>query len=315
MTTAGDPFFLRELERLGPDNPPQAWELSAAEAYCKTWASQQYENFSVVSFLLPRRLRQDFYNIYSYCRWSDNLADEVESTEKSLQLLDWWSAQLQLCYSGRPAHPVMVALQNTVQQYNIPQQPFQDLLSAFRQDQQIRRYDDEASLLDYCQRSANPVGRILLYLAEDPELLQEENLSLSDLICTGLQLANFCQDMARDAAIDRIYLPRSRWENASEQDFLSARPTAELCRILEKWVQCTREYFVEGSALIERVPRWLAVDIELFVSGGLEILRQIEHAKFDVWTQRPVVSKLSKFKLLLRALTRRTFSFGKAKHG
>ena len=302
-TTAENSFFLAELDRLGPMNPPQAWDLAQANNYSKLWARRQYENFTVVSFLLPRRIRQDFYNVYAYCRWSDNLADEVESSSKSLDLLHWWSQQLSLCYSGRPAHPVLFALQSTIRKHNIPKQPFEDLLSAFKQDQTVFRYEDDSSLLDYCKRSANPVGRILLHMAkQDQNVLNDENLRMSDAICTGLQLANFCQDMCRDAKIGRIYLPQSRWKKLTEQEILSSKVTEGLQTALQDWVETTRTFFHEGYELVRRVPRWLALDVDLFVRGGLATLNEITKSNYDVWTQRPTVSKLKKICLLVQAM-------------
>ncbi len=300
-TTADHQFFLQELARLGPDQPPSAWSLEAAEAYCRRWAKQQYENFTVVSFVLPRRLRQDFYNVYSYCRWSDNLADEVAAPDESLRLLAWWQQQLSLCYGGRPSHPVMLALQRTIQRHALPRQPLTDLLSAFRQDQTQTRYQDDSQLLDYCRRSANPVGRIVLRLADADN---EETTPLSDHICTGLQLANFCQDMARDTAIGRIYAPRSRWQKhgVTEAMLLANRSTVQLQAMLGDWVTTARSHFYAGWPLVDRVPRWLATDVDLFARGGLAILEKIEDARCDVWTQRPSVSKVKKLQLLGRSL-------------
>ena len=268
------------------------------------WAKRQYENFTVGSFLIPRRLRQDFYNVYAYCRWSDNLSDEVSDRQQALSLMGWWEGQLALCYSGRPAHPVMVALQSTIQTHALDRGPFLDLLSAFRQDQHLQRYDDDDSLLDYCQRSANPVGRIVLQLGH---CSTPETVALSDQICTGLQLANFCQDIARDAAIGRIYLPRSRWQGLDSADFGGQRPNSRLQEILRVWVHYARGFFERGQPLTGMVPKWLATDVDLFSRGGLAILQAIEDARFDVWTQRPTVSKWAKAKLMVKSvLARRT---------
>lgn len=300
-TTATDAFFASELARLGPLRPPTPCSQREANAYCRLWARRGYENFTVVSWLLPRRLRQDFYNVYAYCRWADNLADEPRDREQSLQLLQWWQQQLALCYSGRPSHPVLVALQRTIERHNIPSAPFLDLLSAFRQDQSVSRYDDQAQLLDYCTRSANPVGRIVLHLGQAAD---ETNLQLSDHICTALQLTNFCQDMSRDAAMDRIYAPRALWvqHGVTEACLLSRRPTAPLCNLLRDWVEQTRAIFHAGRALTERVPRWLSTDVDLFVRGGLAVLDAIERQRFDVWSRRPRISKVQKLRLLGRSL-------------
>jgi squalene synthase HpnC len=306
IPSSHETFFHRELRRLGPHHPPAAWELSDANLYCRSWAKQQYENFTVVSCLLPRRFRQDFYNVYAYCRWSDNLADEIGSPDESRRLLDWWQGQLALCYSGRPAHPVLVALQATIQTHNLPIEPFTDLLAAFKQDQLVTRYADEAELLRYCEHSANPVGHILLRLAG---AYDELNGKLSDEICTGLQLANFCQDMLRDAQMGRIYAPRSLWERhgVSESDLLNGRATPAMRSMLADWVESTRSYFDRGWPLVHSVPIWLATDLDLFVRGGLAILHNIEAAKFDVWSKRPVVSKPQQLQLLWRSMLDRVF--------
>ncbi len=305
-TNAAVTFFQTELSRLGPQSPPTTWSVADANQYCRLWARRSYENFTVASWLLPPPTRQDFYNVYAYCRWADNLADEVDDRETSLSLLAWWQQQLELCYSGRPAHPVLVALQQTIRRHHIPSTPFLDLLSAFRQDQCVKRYDSDEQLLDYCTRSANPVGRILLHLAGAQE---EANLILSDQICTGLQLANFCQDMSRDAAMNRIYAPRSRWEpyGVDEEMLLAMQPTEQLRSMLAKWVGDTRLLFDSGRPLTDRVPQWLATDIDLFIRGGAAVLDAIERQQFDVWTRRPRISKFQKVQLLGRSLISRLF--------
>lgn len=302
-TTANDTFFHSELERLAPTSQNGTpCSLAEAEAYCQMWAKRQYENFTVVSFLLPKKLRQDFFNVYAYCRWSDNLADEVSSTEKSIELLESWKRELLGIFSGvAPQHPILIALQSTIKKYDLASEPLTDLLDAFKQDQQTFRYDDSASLLNYCKRSADPVGRILLKLTSSYD---DTNVALSDAICTGLQLANFCQDMSRDAAIDRIYCPKSLWQKhgVTESMILSREVTDELRSMLRTWVDSTKEYFDRGAPLIDNVPRWFARDLSLFVGGGRAILGKIEKADFDVWTHRPTVSKFQKMKLLLRSL-------------
>ncbi len=295
--------FLADLAKWGPDQPPSTWDVATAQAYCRSLARRHYENFTVVSWLLPRTLRQDFQNFYAYCRWSDDLADELEPA-LSLPLLKWWHQQLRLCYSGRPAHPVMVALQSTIHRHQIPIEPLEDLLSAFTQDQTKKRYRDDADLAAYCRRSANPVGRVILKMAQAD---RAENLLLSDFVCTGLQLANFCQDMARDAAIDRIYAPTELCvaHGVTESMILSAHVTPQLTELLKTWVSSTRLHFDHGWPLIKSVPSWLATDIELFVRGGLALLDEIEARAFDVWTKRPTLSRGKKLKLFGSAMLSR----------
>lgn len=294
-------FFRAELARFGT-GATVATNLGQheCEQYCQMWAKRQYENFTVVSWLLPRPLRQHFYNVYAYCRWSDNLADEIESDDESLRLLDWWEAELNAAQEGRAEHPVMRALSGTIGQFELPLAPFRDLLSAFRQDRCVHRYTSEADLIDYCKRSADPVGRILLGMARADS---DESVALSDQVCTGLQLANFCQDMARDAAIGRVYAPRELYERfgVSESMLLEAKCTTAMQEMLAAWVESTRQRFNAGWDLVHRVPKWLATDIELFIRGGTKILDLIAAGNYDVWTQRPTVSKSQKLALVAQA--------------
>lgn len=323
-TNYGDTFFLSELERFGPAASPSnsltgagsddstvagdphtgAPTLSMANAYCRMWAHRQYENFTVVSHLLPRALRQDFYNVYAFCRWSDNLADEIEDRSLSQQLFAWWEKQLADCFTGSPTHPVMVALADTIARHQLVIDPFNDLLSAFKQDIYQHEFADEHALLQYCSRSANPVGRILLCLAKASTPATE---SLSDEICTGLQLANFCQDMSRDSGMGRIYAPQSLCDrHCVTRDMIHRRTsTPQLKNLLEEWVASTRGYFQRGWPLVDCVPRWLATDVDLFVRGGLAVLNEIEASGFDVWERRPSVSKWRKGWLLCQSFSYR----------
>ncbi len=302
-SNAANAILMADLAKWGPDQPPTACDLAFAEHHCRLISRNHYENFTVVSWFLPRSLRQDFMNFYAYCRWSDDIADEVEE-HRRLPLLSWWQQQLNLCYSGRPAHPVMVALQSTIQRHQLPIKPLEDLLSAFRQDQTTLRYNDHAQLLDYCRRSADPVGRVILRFGRAD---REENLAFSDSICTGLQIANFCQDMARDAANGRIYAPRDLWarHGVDQAMLIEAGCTPQLKSLLQEWTCTARECFANGASLVKSVPSWLAVDVDLFMRGGLEILNTIESQGYDVWTKRPTLSKLTKFSLLLQAFKSR----------
>src|SRR5690606_25842748 len=179
--------------------------LAQAEAHCRRLARSHYENFLVASVLLPRAMRQPFYNVYAFCRHADDLADESGSPQLALDRLHDWQVQLQRCFSGRAEHPIFVALSDTRSRFQLSIEPFDQLLDAFRQDQTKTRYATFAERLDYCRRSANPVGRIVLRLAAADS---PENMELSDRICTGLQLANHWQDIRRDFLAGRIYLPQ-----------------------------------------------------------------------------------------------------------
>ncbi len=287
----------------GVETASAAPSRTEAEQYCRWVAETHYENFQIASFLLPRLLRRDFHNIYAYCRWSDDLGDEIGQPQLAAQLLDWWREQLDTLFAGGPnRHPVMCALAGTLERHALPKQPFADLLSAFLQDQHKFRYDSMLELIDYCRRSADPVGRLILGLAGAAN--DEQNLRLSDSICTGLQLANFCQDMQRDAAIGRIYAPRDLWQRhgVTELQIVSGKPLPEMQAMLEEFVGLAKNYLDQGRELAGRVPRWLALDVRLFRAGGLAILREIEQLNFDVWTQRPQVSRWRKGKLLVGAL-------------
>lgn len=297
MTMSAD--FAEQLAIWGPAaTGSRPLSLTQAEAYCKALAKTHYENFAVVSWLLPRHLHQPFCNIYAYCRWSDDLADEIDSTEQSLKLLSWWRNCLADCYANRAEHPVFVALYETIRRFSIPPEPFTDLLSAFEQDQRVTDYETKAQLIDYCLRSANPVGRLVLRLCER---YNEQNVSWSDSVCTGLQLANFWQDVARDADCNRTYLPREdRNRFGYTQSMLEARESnAGFLTLMQYEVQEARDYLLAGLPLVEQMPGRLQTDIELFIRGGLRILDRIESIGYRVWEQRPVVTKADQLQLFL----------------
>ena len=265
------PCFAKELARLGPERSYAPVSLPHARNYCGRLARTHYENFSVASLLLPRRLLRHFHSVYAYCRWADDLADETGGGSQALELLRWWREELLGCYDGRPRHPVMIALRETIQRFQIPPQPFLDLLKAFEQDQQIKRYQTYEQLLDYCRFSANPVGRLVLYLCHS---FDGERAALSDHICTGLQLADFWQDIARDLDLGRVYLPeedRQRFQYR-ESDLQARRFTAEFAELMRFEVDRTRALFLRGLPLLERIAEDVRPDIELFARGGLAIL-------------------------------------------
>ncbi len=280
--------------------PAQPPSLEEAQAYCRRLARSHYENFSVASWFLPERLRQHFFNVYAYCRIADDLGDEVGDTQMSLALLDQWQGQLDACYAGAPRHPVFVALAETVSALDIPKQPFVDLLTAFRQDQSVVRYPTFADLAEYCRFSANPVGHLVLYLCGYRDA---ERQTLSDFTCTALQLANFWQDVSSDFARGRIYIPQDdmRRFSVSEDEIAKQRNTAGFCDLLAYQVDRAHEMFLRGLPLIKKVDRELAVDLDLFSRGGMEILRAIERQGFNVLGRRPAISKTRKLMLVARA--------------
>lgn len=280
--------------------PPVAPSLAEARQYCRKLATNHYENFSVATWFLPKRLRQHFYNVYAYCRISDDLGDEVGDPRASLQLLNAWQQELEACYAGSPKHPVFVALSETVQAFEIPKHEFSDLLTAFRQDQTVTRYKSFDDLLGYCKNSANPVGHLVLYLCGYKD---SERQLLSDFTCTALQLANFWQDVSVDYAKGRIYLPLEDLHRfaVSEDDIAHQRNTSAFVEMMKFEVERAREWFRQGLPLIQKVSRELAVDIELFSRGGQEILNAIEAQGFAVLGRRPVISKPRKLALVARA--------------
>jgi len=293
-------MFAAELARWGPQSDYDPPPLRDARAYCRRLALTHYENFSVASVFLPRRLLRHAHHVYAYCRWADDLADETAGGHETKKLLEWWRGELRACYHGTPRHPVLVALQETVRRFDIPPKPFLDLLTAFEQDQDVKSYATFEQLLGYCKNSADPVGRIVLYLGEchDAELGQ-----LSDDICTALQLANFWQDVARDYDIGRIYVPEeSRRECAPS--FLTRSATPEFRAMMADLVQRTRALFHRGLPLVRLVPGELRVQVALFAVGGLAILRKIERQGYDVWSRRPTLSKWEKAMLVAKVAGR-----------
>jgi squalene synthase HpnC len=304
--------------------PEYAPSLPVARAYCERLARNHYENFSVATWFLPKRLRSHFYSIYAYCRISDDLGDEVGDPQQALELLDIWEQELDATYgslacnrgnenhgvilsgakdllsSNSPRHPVFIALRETIRGCDIPKQPFADLLKAFRQDQTITRYETFDDLLGYCRYSADPVGRLVLYACGYRDT---ERQRLSDYTCTALQLANFWQDVAVDYGKGRIYLPVEslRRFGVAEDDVASRRFTPAFRELMRFEVSRAREWFERGLPLAKAVDRDLAIDIELFTRGGQEILNAIERQDFDVLRSRPAIPKPRKLWLVLRA--------------
>lgn len=288
--------------------PDLAPSLQEARAWCKHLAETHYENFHVASWFLPEALRPHFHTIYAYCRVSDDLGDEVGNSEQSLALLDQWGRELDACYEGRARHPVFVALAETIRACSIPKKPFADLLTAFRQDQTITRYATMDDVLGYCRYSANPVGRLVLYACGYSD---EERFRLSDATCSALQLANFWQDVRVDFAKDRVYLPQDDMLRFGVIDATIQQgiATPEFRALLKYEVDHTRDLFLKGLPLIHMVDRDLAVDLDLFSRGGLEILNAIEREDYDVLRARPAISKRTKLSLALRAVSGKFLPF------
>lgn len=286
--------------------PATAPSLDEARQYCAHLARTHYENFSVATWFLPGRLRQHFCNLYAYCRISDDLGDEVGDTAASLALLDQWQSELDACYEGLPKHPVFVSLAETVRLFEIPKHEFSDLLIAFRQDQTVTRFETFNDVLGYCHYSANPVGHLVLYLCGYRDA---ERQQLSDFTCTALQLANFWQDVSVDYEKGRIYLPLEdlRRFEVTEDDIARKQNTPAFVELMKFEVARTRDWFRQGLPLVGRVDRELAIDLDLFSRGGLEILKAIEQRGYAVLGNRPVISKTRKLALVGRAAMAKMF--------
>ena len=297
-----------ELE-IARNLPPDGCGADEAQRYTRWLATHHYENFNVVSRFLPRQLHQHFYNVYAYCRWSDDLGDEVPDHVRALRLLDVWEEELQQIYEpGRaPAHPVLIALAETIRAKDIPIKPFRDLLRAFRQDQTTPRYVTWDDVLDYCVYSANPVGRLVLYLCGYRD---EDRQRLSDFTCTALQLANFWQDVSRDLEKGRIYIPLDALaaHGLTETDIVARRFDERYVALTKSLIARTRQLFVAGMPLARRVDGVLQVDLELFSRGGMAILDAIEASGYNTLEKRPELTKWTKLQLLGRTFAARVFT-------
>lgn len=299
----------------GTDNL-QAWSLPNSLSYTRWLAQSHYENFYVASPFLPRGLRQEFRNIYSFCRWSDDLGDETGDSKESLELLKWWRGELDAMYQGITRHPVFVSLNQTIQRHSIPKQLFADLIHAFVQDQQVTRYSTYEDLLGYCRYSANPVGRIVLHLCGYTDGMRR---NLSDITCTALQLANFWQDVSLDWEKGRIYVPQEDMDRHGysianlEQDLRQGVARPAFRQVMEDLVHRTQMLFRKGFPLINLVDRRLSFDVELFSQGGITILEMIRRQGYDVVARRPTLRKWDQAKLFSQVLSHQVIGFPRLK--
>ena len=262
--------------------------LSEAYAFCERLARTHYENFTVGSWLLPRDVRPYMYAVYAFCRHTDDLGDEAEGDR--LALLDAWEAEVDAAYGGRPSHPIMLALQDTIGRFDIPDEPFRRLIEANRMDQGPGRFPTYADLLHYCRHSATPVGRMVLYVLGDRS---EASHLLSDDTCTALQLANFWQDVKRDYAMDRIYIPLEDMAafGYTEDELAAGAVNDNFRRLMEFEVGRAAELFESGRRLIERLQGRFKLDVALFTKGGMRVLEAIRQQDYDVLSRRPSVTK------------------------
>ena len=292
-----------ELE-IAKNLPADGCALAEAQQYTRWLATHHYENFSVVSWLLPSRLHQHLYNVYAYCRWADDLGDEVKDAKHALKLLDEWDEELQRAYRCEAKHPVLIAVGETARACDIPIEPFRDLLIAFRQDQTVHRYSTWDGVIEYCRYSANPVGRLVLYLMGYRDA---ERQALSDATCTALQLANFWQDVARDLEKGRIYIPLdlAAAHGVAEKDITDKNFDERFASLMKDLISRTRALFKTGSALANRVSAEFRVDVELFTRGGCAVLDAIEAIGYDTLHHRPAISRRIQARLLGRAMISR----------
>ena len=283
-----------------------ASDAAAAEAFTRDLAHGHYENFSVVSLLLPKHLRQDFCNVYAFCRTADDLGDELGDPARSLEELDRFKERTRACFAGEASAAVLVALAGTIRRHDLPITPFLDLIDAFEQDQRVTRYDTFEQVVDYCRRSADPVGRLVLYLCgyRDPE-----RQALSDKTCTALQLANFWQDVRRDLIErDRIYLPRDSMERfgVSEEALrrqIDAGHADENFRQLMRFeVDRTTALFEQGKPLLPMLRPGVRKQIALFGKGGQAVLEAIRRQRYDTLKRRPALSRWQKGRLVIATL-------------
>lgn len=331
--------LLDQLDTYGPDRCDQL-NYEQATQYTRDLAKSHYENFTVVSWFLPKRLRDDFRHVYSFCRWADDLGDETGDPQLSIELLSWWRREVDLCYDGHPRHPVFVALQRTIVEHDIPRKPFDDLIDAFIQDQSVTRYETWDQVIDYCTRSADPVGRLVLYLCDYRD---ERRQQLSDATCTALQLANFWQDVRRDILErDRVYMPQDvarkygldvdlmataiKLDGASEAEGVAscracdAVPSAGMRAMQPAYRATVKELcdrtwplFERGRQLLPLIARDVRLDIQLFTMGGEATLKLLKRHGYDTMRTRPSVSKAVKLSLMLRGLAGKLLGIGVAR--
>ena len=277
--------------------------LAEAQAWCRHLATTHYENFHVATWFLPRRIRPYFESIYAFSRVSDDLGDEVADTQTAIRLLAEWRAMLAQCYAqpGSSQHPVFVALQQTIAETGVPRQLFDDLITAFEQDQVVTHHLSLASLEHYSVYSANPVGRLVLWVSGYRD---EPRAQLSDKVCTALQLANFWQDVVEDGDRNRRYLPADIMQRfgVTDADLAARNFTPGFREMMAFLVAYTRAMMDDGAALTRTVDAELAVTLRLFVAGGRAALGGVVQGGYNVLAKRPSVSKATKLRLLTGAL-------------
>ena len=280
----------------------RTWTVPQAFQFCERLTHEHYENFPVASLMVPREKRPYICAIYSFARIADDYADEPGlSTAERIDSLTDWEEQLIDSYRGHVQHPVFVALQETVNRFEMPIELFSDLLAAFRSDVTTHRYETFDEVLGYCENSANPVGRIILLLFN---YRSEATMELSDSICTALQLTNFWQDVSVDLEKDRVYIPLDdiREFGYSEEELLDRSYSPAFKDLMCFQVDRTQQMFQEGKPLLSQVGRDLNLELRLTWTGGMKILRKIEKDDYNVLSHRPKLSTFDKASLLISSL-------------
>lgn len=286
-----------------------AGSLAAAQRWARHLTCSTYENFPVISLMLPRAVRQDFCNIYAFCRQADDLGDELSAPEQSLDWLGRLRQMIrQICAGGEEGdgepggENLRMVLADTILRHQIPAQPFLDLIDAFEQDQRVRRYETFEQLLDYCRRSANPVGRLVLYVCGYTD---QERHALADFTCTGLQLANFWQDVRRDLiTLDRIYIPLESMQRfgVTEAQLRQSRCDDRFRELMRFEVKRAEEFFDRGAKLLPKLRPQVRRHVALFGQAGHAVLQAIRNQNYDTLSSRPVITRVQKTKLIAWAL-------------
>jgi squalene synthase HpnC len=294
---AGERASARPLRWLDP--PPGPYTVARAYEYCDAFARAHHESYPVASRLVPADLRPHMIALYAFGRAADDFADEPEYEGRRTEALDTWHEELYRCFHGEATHPVFIALADTIEKRSLTHPPFDDLLSAFRTDMEVHRYPTFGSLRGYTARSAEPVGRLLLSLFgyRDPDLVR-----FADEISSALQLTNFWQDVAADAARDHFYIPAEdlHFFEVTEADIKALKPTRPIRDLLRYEVARTRALYERGRPLLFKLGSDLRLELGLIWLIGTALLDKIESADFDVFTRRPEITGRDKAKILAR---------------
>ena len=282
------------------DPPAGPWTTERAYAYCEDFVQAHHEIYPVASRFVPAHVRPHLMAVYAFARSADDFADEPAYEGRRSEALARWEDELNRAAHGEATHPVFVALADTLERRDLPIPPFEDLLSSYRSDMDVRRYATFSALRSYTARSADPVGRLLLALFgyRQPELVR-----FADEISTALQLTNFWQDVAKDAARDHIYLPAEdlHFFGVSEADVKALKPTKAIRDLLRYQVARTRALYERGRPLLGMLGNDLKLELGLIWLVGTTILEKIESADYDVFTQRPAIGRRDKALIMAKA--------------